>query len=358
MLDIASKPRFSLHNEDPISKAVTMMVEHRLEQIPVTNENGLYTGMLFSRKLVESNCGIKAKVKTLISTTPILNPESDLVESASTLVLSGFRALPIVVNGIVIGIVSQKDIVINSDFHRGSADEVMSGAIVIPEEEMIGNAITKMRRYHISRLPVINSEGLLKGIVDNLDTIRIIYTPRESERSIGSEKTYGTKRVRVREVMRSTLSSPLGSRLQELVNILKNSEEVVIVENAIPIGIITPKDMIETILPKKKEPTIHIAHAENDDVRKEIETVLAKLLNRIHAYTDIQYIIAYVDRHKQRKYSVRCRMVTPAGVISARSVGFDVSSAGKLLVQRLYRRVMSQHNRKVTAKTRSELGRI
>jgi CBS domain-containing protein len=356
VLDIAYKPKFSLHHEDPISKAVSVMVENRLEQMPVTKENDMYAGMLFSRKLVESNCGVNAKVKTLISKTPILNPDSDLMDSARTLILTGYRALPIVVDGMVKGVLSQKDIVINSDFHRGLADEVMSGAIVIPEEEIIGNAITKMRRYHISRLPVIDSKGLLKGIIDNLDAIRITYAPQESVRSKGAKKPYGAKQVPVREVMRSILTAPLGSGLQELASLLKKSEAVVIVANAIPVGIVTPKDMIETMLPKKKGPTIHIAHAENDDVRKEIETVLTKLMNRVHAYTDIQYIIAYVDRHKKRKYSVRCRIMTPRGVISARSVGFDVSSAGRLLVQRLYSRVMSQHNQEITTKTHSAPG--
>lgn len=159
------------------------MVEHRLEQMPVTTENDKYTGMLFSRKLVESHSGIKAKVKTLISTTPVLNPDSDLMDSARTLILTGHRALPIVVDGMVMGVVSQKDIVINSDFHRGLAHEVMSGAIVIPEDENMANAITKMRTYHISRLPVIDSKRMLKGIIDNLDAIRITYAPQVSMRS-------------------------------------------------------------------------------------------------------------------------------------------------------------------------------
>ena len=356
VLDIAYKPKFSLHDEDPVSKAVSFMVEHRLEQIPVTTENDKYTGMLFSRKLVESHSGIKAKVKTLISATPVLNPDSDLMDSARTLILTGYRALPIVVDGKVMGVVSQKDVVINSDFHSGLAHEVMSGAIVIPEDENMANAITKMRRYHISRLPVIDSKRMLKGIIDNLDAIRITYLQQVSVRSKETKKTFGAKQVPVREVIRSTVSAALGSGLQELASLLKKSEEVVIVANAIPVGIVTPKDMIETMLPKKKGPTIHIAHAENDDVRKEIETILTKFLNKVHAYTDIQYIIAYVDRHKKRKYSVRCRIVTSRGVISARSVAFDVSSAGKLLVQRLYRRVVSLHNQEISAKTHSAPG--
>ena len=232
------------------------------------------------------------------------------MDSARTLILTGYRALPIVVDGKVMVVVSQKDIVINSDFHSGLAHEVMSGAIVIPEDENMANAITKMRRYHISRLPVIDSKRMLKGIIDNLDAIRITYAPQVSVRSKEIKKPFGAKQVPVREVIRNTVSGAMGFGLQELGSLLKKSEEVVIVANAIPVGIVTPKDMIETMLPKKKGPTIHIAHAENDDVRKEIETVLTKFLNKVHAYTDIQYIIAYVDRHKKRKYSVRCRIVT------------------------------------------------
>ena len=358
VFDIAYKPKFSLHDVDPVSKAVSIMIEHGLEQVPVTTENNKYSGMLFSRKLVESHCSIKSKVKTLISATPVLSPDSDLVDSARTLILTGYRALPIVADEMVMGVVSQKDIVINSDLHRNIAHEVMSGAIVIPEDENMANAITKMRRYHISRLPVIDSKRMLKGIIDNLVAIRITYAPQVSVRSKETRKPFGARQVPVKEVTRSTVSAASGAGQQELVNLLKKSEEVVIVANGIPVGIVTPKDMIETMLPKKKGPTIHIAHAENDDVRKEIETVLTKFLNKVHAYTDIQYIIAYVDRHKKRKYSVRCRIMTSRGVISARSVGFDVSSAGKLLVQRLYRRVVSLHNQEISSKTHSAPGMI
>ena len=36
-----------------------------------------------------------------------------------------------------------------------------------------------MRRYNISRLPVINPNGVLTGIINSLDVSKIIATPRE-----------------------------------------------------------------------------------------------------------------------------------------------------------------------------------
>ena len=76
-----------------------------------------------------------------------------------------------------------------------------------------------------------------------------------------------------------------------------------------PMGIVTPKDMLELILPKKtNEPIIHMAHSEDGQDRIEIQEQLARFLEKIQGKLgDVRSIVVYADKHKTRKYSLRTR---------------------------------------------------
>ena len=97
------------------------------------------------------------------------------------IVATGKRALPVLENNKVIGIVSETDVALTADFGHAIRDgKVMSGAIVIEEDNTLGNGLSKIRRYNISRLPVINLNGILQGVINALDIIKILATPRET----------------------------------------------------------------------------------------------------------------------------------------------------------------------------------
>jgi hypothetical protein len=71
-------------------------------------------------------------------------------------------------------------------------------------------------------------------------------------------------------------------------------------------------------------------------------------LNKIQGKLEnVQLVIAYVDKHKTRKYSIRARMIINRGVTDAKAVGYDHLSACKELVSRLDIRVKSEHSQKV-----------
>ena len=58
--------------------------------------------------------------------------------------------MPVVENGELVGIVSETDLVSTADFGHAIVDEVMSGAIVIEENTSLADAISKMRRQHLT----------------------------------------------------------------------------------------------------------------------------------------------------------------------------------------------------------------
>src|SRR5215213_3729684 len=323
----------TLSPEDSVAKALNLMASRSINQIPIVDENGKYLGMIFAKQIINSTAQPSSKLKSYIVSTSTLSRDHDIEEAAQLVIGSGNRAMAVVEKGGLVGIVSETDLVLTSDFGHAIVDEVMSGAIVIEENTSLADAISKMRRYNISRLPVI------------------ITTPRErtSKSAAISGGTAGIKDVKVKDITRRAVSVERGTKLNAMTDHLRQNEEVVVVGDGRPMGIVTPKDVLELILTKKSsEPIIHMAHFEDGQDRIEIQEQLARFLKKIQGKLgDVRSIVVYADKHKTRKYSLRTRLITSNGVIDAKAVGYDPLSASKELVARLERRIKSEHSQRV-----------
>jgi CBS domain-containing protein/ribosome-associated translation inhibitor RaiA len=350
----------TLSPEDTVAKALNLMADRSINQTPIVDENGKYLGMIFAKQLINSTAQPSSKLRSYIRNTSTLSPDHDIENAAQLIIGSGNRAMPVVVKekGKLAGIVSETDLVSTADFGHAIVDEVMSGAIVIEENTSLADAVSKMRRYNITRLPVIDREGILKGIVNILDIAKIIATPRErtSKSAAISGGFAGIKDVKVRDIMRRAVSIERGTKLNVLTGHFKRNEEAIVVGNGRPMGIVTAKDALELILPKKSsEPIIHMAHLEDGQDRIEIQEQLARFLQKIQGKLgDVRSIVVYADKHKTRKYSLRTRLITSTGVINAKAVGYDPLSASKELVARLERRIKSEHSQVVKDKQHRE----
>ena len=351
----------SLAPEDTVAKAYSLMIDRSIHQVPVAEDGGMYIGMVFAKRLMASSAQPTSKLKSFIVNTSTLSPDDDVEKAARLVIGSGNRALPVVEKGKLAGIVSETDIAQTADFGGATVDEVMSGAIVIEEDTLLADAVSKMRRYNISRLPVINEKGLLRGVMNILDAASIAAMPTErtsKSAAITGNKTKVKGDVMVKDIARRAVSVERGTRLNDLAVNFKKSEEIIITGDGRPMGIVTPKDALEVILPKKSEPTIHMAHLEDAQERREIEEQLSKFLKKIQGKLgDVQSVIVYADKHKMRKYSVRCRLITAKGVINAHAVGFDPTTAAKGMVERLDRQIKADHTQKVKGRQHRESAR-
>jgi len=354
--DIMIKDVIFLTPEDTVSKALNLMHSNRLNQIPIVNDASDYLGMVFTKEFLSVNASPESKLKRFISKTPTLSREVTVERAIEMILNTGNRAFPVIENSSkLVGIVSEMDIVVNARFGHSTADSVMSGAIVQEGEDTLGNAFSKMRRYNISRLPVINKDGVLTGIINILDIAHIISKPRErASKSPGVGTMTVVRDVKVKDMMRNAYAVEQGSKIAELTDDLKDHEEVVVVGNNRPIGVITPKDALELLLPKHGGPTfIHISDPESKDDKNEIERNMTKFLKKIEGRLEnIRLVTIYVDKHKTRKYSIRARIMTNNSTIDAKAVAYDPISASKEIISKLERRIKSAHSSKLQNKHR------
>jgi len=349
--DIMVDKVFALSLDDTAAKALSVMHENNINQLPVIDNDGKYVGMIFAKEFLNLNTTPSSKLKNLVVKTPILSPTDTIEKCTQLIVTTGNRALPVVEKGKLISIVSETDVALTANFGHATVDEVMSGAIVIEENSTLANALAKMRRYNISRLPIIKSNGVLTGIINALEIAKIIATPRErigksrGLRALTSETAI--RDVKVKDIMRKAISVERGTKLNTLVESFKRNEEIVVVGDERPIGIVTPRDALEITLPHRNEPSIHIAHVDGE-ARRTIEEHMTRFLKKVHGKLEnIQSVIIYADKHKTRKYSVRARLIAARRVIDAKAVGYDPVSACKELISRLDRQIRSEHSQKL-----------
>lgn len=354
--DITVRDVISLSPQDTVSKALNLMHSNRLNQIPIVNDSDEYLGMVFAKEFLSVNASPESKLKNFISKTPTLGREVAVERAIEMILNTGNRAFPVIENSSKLeGIVSEIDIVVNARFGHATVDSVMSGAIVLEGDDTLGNALSKMRRYNISRLPVISKDGVLTGIINVLDIAHMISKPRErASKAPGLGTMAVIREVKVKDIMRNAYPVEQGSKINDLIGDLKDHEEIVVVGNKRPIGVITPKDVLELLLPKHGGPTfVHISDPESEDDKNEIERNITKFLKKIEGRLEnIQLVTIYVDKHKTRKYSIRARLMTNNSIVDAKAVAYDPISASKEIVSKLERRIRSAHSSKLPKKHR------
>src|SRR5438067_465196 len=269
----------TLNSEETVAKALRTMHENDIYQISIVDDNRKYLGMVYAKEFLGINAMPSSKLKSFFVKTPILSPNDTVEKCAQLIVTSGNHALPVVENGKLNGIINEKDVLSTADLGHAIVDEVMSGAIVIEEDTTLSIALSKMRRYNISRLPVINSNGVLIGTISAIDIAKVIATPRErASKSPGVGTMTAIRDVKVKDVMRRTISVERGTKLNSIIENFKVSGEIIVAGDGRPIGILTPKDALELTLPRQSGPTIHIAHLDNEEERQEIEEQLSRFL--------------------------------------------------------------------------------
>ncbi len=116
------------------------------------------------------------QVKEIMSTALVCaGPETPLVSIATLMVEHHCGAVPILSDGKIVGIVTDRDIVCRTlprrtnPLEKKAGDVMTRHVITIAEDERAETAARIMERTHIRRLPVVDAHGRITGIVSATD---------------------------------------------------------------------------------------------------------------------------------------------------------------------------------------------
>ena len=139
-----------------------------------------------------------------------------------------------------------------------------------------------MRRFNISRLPVINSNEQLVGIINSLDRAKIMTAPKErisANSRISSQKpAVKLNESKGHNEKNCNKSVRIGTKLGDIVENFREHDEIVVVgDNKKPVGIVTARDALEILLPRRDYPSIKIANVSDHETRRMILRVYGKI---------------------------------------------------------------------------------
>lgn len=103
--------------------------------------------------------------------TYAVKPQTPVIEAAGLMRLHDIGMVPVLDNGRVVGMLTDRDIVLQvvadgDDPRTTTVGEVMSqGSVTVQEEQSIDEAVELMEKYQVRRLPVLAADGKLIGIV-------------------------------------------------------------------------------------------------------------------------------------------------------------------------------------------------
>ncbi len=117
------------------------------------------------------------RVREWMTSEPVsVGPGAAVEEVRERLARGGFRHLPVVEGGQLVGIVSDRDV---RSREGGTAADVMATSVQsIEQDETIEAAARQMLSRRISALPVVSGDKLV-GIITTTDCLLALLSPRE-----------------------------------------------------------------------------------------------------------------------------------------------------------------------------------
>jgi CBS domain-containing protein len=341
--DIMSTSLISVSPEDSISNLISLIEKHCLREVLVV-DNKKMKGIIYAKELAKKGIidPTKAKVNILMNfPPPSLSPNDEVDVAANMIFKTGLRAMPVVDKDNVIGIVSLHDVIQmaskSKNFKQALAESIMSPPESMMGDADIGAARKFMRERNVSRIPIVDKENKLKGIVTLFDILRAV-KPRERMNfySMAAEKET-TMGIPVSSVMNDTPTEiERETSLSEIAGLLKkyDTDGVVVTDNQMPVGVITEKDLLEFYVSTLGQKGVYYQimglSDEDDFVLSTVNRMIGDTLQKLSKIHKINFFYMHVKRHDKAgkiKYSIRNRLLTDSGTFISKSYDWDIRSA-------------------------------
>ena len=251
----------TVQNDVNLAKAKNKMEDYDLRALTVVDSKNRVKGVIGYRDLirrVQFNPD-NASLEKVMHQPPEFDESDSLVDLAELRIESGRKLLVNAENGKLKGVVGDEEFreafVGEKEFSQVTTLDLGSNEILqVFEEDSIEKVRHKMLDNNVSRMPVLDSEGNLTGIVTSMDLLKVMVsrksqgsggTSRDSLRDLkisgGSEKE-SMAQIEISEIMNRTPLTAEGHQDADeaIQKMSENSQrELIIVEDRHPQSIVT-----------------------------------------------------------------------------------------------------------------------
>src|SRR5581483_8741198 len=214
--EVMTRKVITLTDKMPVAEAWERMLKHLLKALPVLNERGEVVGMLTDEDLLE-----RAGLEQHLSVAERLD-EKTLQAEFTTL-----KRSPLTV-----------------------ADVMTKPAITIRDNESLGIAVARMAEHGIKRLPVLDANGKLIGVLSRVDVLKQVVTEEAKKRAAkapkGAARTLGD--IMLRDLPTVHKDAPLPEVIARFLE-AGTRRLVVTGDDGRPLGFISDADAVTRVQP-------------------------------------------------------------------------------------------------------------
>ena len=349
---------------DTLSDALAVMRRHDIHEMPVTQGEKLLGVISLATVLQRRNLPLTTRVDSVLVRPPRVESSDFLTHIVEHLIGSGYRGIPVLEDGRLVGLVSRSDVVAalveTQEFAEVEVQAIMTpDPQTVEESESLDRARDLMRSLDERTVPVVDGEGRLSGVVGVKDMVQAL-TKGKPRRATQGERS-GQKRsmhVEVRSVMSTpAVVVPPEATGAEAAALMRDRDisSVVVLQDGRPVGIVAQVDLLEQVvaLRQREEVLVQISGLDEDDWWT-YETLYAVIGRGLRKINDIArptvfniHVVTHRSQGDRSKYSIRARLGTERGLLIARDYDWDAAQAMHKVMAQLERRVKASKDRNV-----------
>jgi CBS domain-containing protein len=356
--DIATSEYVEVDVDERLGKVRSIFERKNPKGIIVTDD-GEYAGVITQKQLVQSHVEDKTKVGGMVQHAPKIERTDDVRETARVLVESGIKVAPVFEADRLWGVITDDDILeaVLDNLDALTVGQIYTENVIsMDQDAQVGQAINKLRENGISRLPVIDEDGRLSGMVTRHDIVDVVV--RDMDKSTRGERAGDIDRIMdlpIYDVMSSPVeTTTVSTSVEDAVRTMLEKDYAGLVvtpdeDDSLVAGIITKTDVLRALtFTEEEHMDVQITNIKlldtisRQDIRIGIEEVADK-------YREMQVQHAHVRFHEHKEKLrgtplIQCqiRLRTNKGQMAGSGEGYGAETSFNVALDKLQRNVLEQ----------------
>jgi CBS domain-containing protein/ribosome-associated translation inhibitor RaiA len=354
--DIATREFVEVDANKRLGKVRSIFERENPKGIIVTDD-GEYAGVITQRQLIQSHIEDDAKARAMMRSAPKIERTDDVREVARVLVEGGTKVAPVFEGDELWGIVSEDDILeaVLENLDALTVEQIYTEDVVtVTEDANVGQVVNLLRKHGISRLPVLDDDGQLTGMVTRHDVVDVVI--RDMNKATRGDRSGEIERMLdlpVYDVMSSPVETvTLTESVRDAVaRMLENDFAGLVMtpegDDSTVVGVLTKTDVLRALtFTEEDHMDVQITNISlldtisREDIRADISAVADK-------YSEMQVQHAHVRFHEHKEKLrgtplIQCqiRLRTNKGQAAGSGEGYGASQSFNVALDKLERNVL------------------
>jgi CBS domain-containing protein len=323
----------------------------------IVTEDGEYAGIIGEKQLVRSHIEDDTKAHAVMKSAPRLDLHEDVREVARMLVEGDTQIAPVYEGERLYGIVTGDAILeaVLDSLDAITVEQIYSDdPITVGEKDHIGQAINRLRENGISRVPVVDDEGKLAGILTTHDIVEFVV--RDVDRQGKGDRRGDIDRMLdlpVYDLMSSPVETVVPSEsVQTTVERMMENDFAGLVVTAAEsdsevLGVVTKTDVLRALtFTEEGRMDVQITNVSLLDGLPR-EEVVESITQVVDKYGDMQVHHAHVRFHEHKEKLrgtplIQCqiRLRTNHGQVAGSGEGYGADHGFHVALDKLERNVL------------------